>query len=328
MITSNNHQQRSPATITNNDHQQRSPTTITSNDHQQRATGTTAKEKRQTPAAGLDTGGKMQDLVDRLKEFEDESCCDAILVTKSKIAATEDDTKENAKNAFKSTIDEEELEVRRERGQLYVGNLRGLGLAGLPEGLRILEEQDVARTGREMVKDAELATLKEEVSELKASQQLLKLTTIDYKRVRGRFVSVYKRDVLKIRTAWDKLIIDSGNVRAHEGDALIDALLYEYNTIGARPDFFVFVQLYGMNPQEVVKLTHRETIKVLNLHATVCANADQRPNPEFLAKFITFITEFQRSGNTEDYILVSPTVSTTRAAYDAVLVCPPYLKAE
>ncbi|PUU82416.1 hypothetical protein B9Z19DRAFT_968195 [Tuber borchii] len=264
--------------------------------------------RKQCKAAGLDTGGKMQDLVDRLKEYEDESFCDAILVTKSKIAATEDDTKENAKNALESTIDEEELEVRRERGQLYVGNLRGLGLVGLPERLRILEEQDV--------------------SELKASQHLLKLATIDYKRVRGRFVSVYKRDILKIRTAWDKMIIDSGNVSAHEGDALIDALLYEYNSVGARPDFFVFIQLYGMNPQEVVKLTHRETIKILNLHATVCANADQKPNPEFLAKFKAFINEFQCSGNTEDYILASPTVSTTRAAYDAVLVCPPYLKAE
>jgi len=67
--------------------------------------------------------------------------CDAFLITKSMIAASVDEIKQNAKHAFEHTIKEEGLELRRERGELYMGNLHGLGLAGLLERMPILEEQ-------------------------------------------------------------------------------------------------------------------------------------------------------------------------------------------
>jgi len=46
---------------------------------------------------------------------------------------------------------------------VYVGNLRGLGLAGLPERIRILEEQYNAMAEREASKDIRIASLEAKV---------------------------------------------------------------------------------------------------------------------------------------------------------------------
>jgi len=210
--------------------------------------------RKKCKTVGLDDTGNRQDLVDRLQEYEKPSLCDALLVTKSIIAATEEDTKANAKEAFEEAINGADLEVRRERGEIYVGNSHGLSLAGLPERMRILEEQHAAMAAREASKDVEVASLRGQVAELNVSVATLKLAALDYRRVRGRFVSVFKRDVLNVKTAWDQLIIDGGNVSAHHGDTVIDALLYEFNSVGSRTDFFVFQRLYGMHPQEVMRI--------------------------------------------------------------------------
>ena len=211
--------------------------------------------RKQCRAAGLEDGGNKQDLVDRLQEHETENFCDAFLVTKAMIAATEAEIKRNAKKAFEDTLQETELEVQRERGELYVGNLRGLGLAGLSERMRLVEEEQ-ARTKSELKeKYEEVDALKAEVAGLNLSVSTLKLATQDYKRVRARFVSVFKRDILAMKTAWDTFIIDSGNIIVHEGDVLIDALLYDYNGVGSRTDFFVFTELYDINPQDVLKIS-------------------------------------------------------------------------
>lgn len=211
--------------------------------------------RKKCRTAGLDDNGSKQDIVDRLQEYEAHNFCEAFLVTKSMIAATEEEIKSNAKKSFEETLQENSLEVLRERGELYVGNLRGLGLAGLKERMQLVEEEQTSTRARLKQKDEEIASLKAEVAGLNVSVATLKHATQDYKRVRARFLSVFKRDILEIKTPWDKFIIDSGNIIVHEGDVLIDALLYDFNGVGSRTDFFVFTELYDINPQEVLKIS-------------------------------------------------------------------------
>jgi len=54
-------------------------------------------------------------------------------------------------------------------------------------------------------------------------------------------------------TPWDKEMIVGGNDSAHNGDALVDTLLYD--GIGARSDTFAFEELYGMHPYEAMKIS-------------------------------------------------------------------------
>ncbi|RPA88551.1 hypothetical protein L873DRAFT_1796594, partial [Choiromyces venosus 120613-1] len=95
--------------------------------------------QKQCKAARLDQTGKVADLVQRLKDHnarkerspgdQEDPKCDAILLTQSKVSS-EEDTKRDARDAFGQALEEEELEVKMVMGELYVGNPRGLGLAG------------------------------------------------------------------------------------------------------------------------------------------------------------------------------------------------------
>jgi len=59
---------------------------------------------------------------------QDDTTCDAILVTRSEIGG-EEEIKRDAKDALKQALQEKELHVKDVRGELFVGNRRGLNLA-------------------------------------------------------------------------------------------------------------------------------------------------------------------------------------------------------
>jgi len=122
----------------------------------------------------------MQGILDPLQQYQSVSFCNAFHITNS-IIATKDEIQLDAKDAFEQIINEVELEVRRKWGELYVGNLHGPGLAGLPEEMQIPEEQYVPMAARETSKDVEIALLQEQVAELNDSVATLKLATLDYK---------------------------------------------------------------------------------------------------------------------------------------------------
>ena len=127
------------------------------------------------------------------------------------------------------------MEVREVMGELYVGNPAGLGLAGVPQHLHMLETQVTALT--------------QSNTELTDYVSILWLAGPDYKRVRNRLLTIYKRDKLKeTLTPWEKQIIERGNVTAYSGDAAIDALLYD--GIEGRRDTYVFEALYGLHPSD------------------------------------------------------------------------------
>lgn len=82
-------------------------------------------------------------------------------------------------------------------------NLRGLGLAGLSERMRSIEEQLwLAVTLKDQLNESEIALLKlkEQVASLNVSVITFKHTVVNYKYVHDKFASVYKQDFFKIKT--------------------------------------------------------------------------------------------------------------------------------
>ncbi|CUS07946.1 unnamed protein product [Tuber aestivum] len=210
--------------------------------------------------------------MENLPAHQEDPTCDAILGTQSMISSV-DDMKRDAHDELEQTLEEGELEVREVMRDHYVGNPRGPGLASLPERLHIVEEENAGD--------------KAEIAELKHYVSILRIAGPDYKRVRNRFLSVFKWDKIEVPLKQsDRNFIAEGNVVAHSGDAAIDVLLYD--GAGGRQDWYVLEELYGLHPSDVRKITHKETIEILNLNARVKANEIPGAN-EFCRRFRVFI---------------------------------------
>jgi len=158
--------------------------------------------------------------------------------------------KQQAKDAFEHTIKEAGPEIKMERGELYVGNLCGLNMG---EWLRTAKEEFAGMNAEIASLRTQVAQLNDNISTLNEDMSTLEHASQDYKRVRGRFISMFKRDKLEILTPWDKAIIIGSNVSVHDGDAPVDALLYA--GVGARSDAFAFEELYGIHPYDVMKIS-------------------------------------------------------------------------
>ncbi|KAA8902718.1 hypothetical protein FN846DRAFT_1022449 [Sphaerosporella brunnea] len=206
--------------------------------------------------------------------------------------------KQAAKDALGQAL-QEELHVEDVRGELFVGNRRGLSLAGR---LRVLEQQ-VAEIPSLKIKTA---SLEDRVSNLTSSLDA-------YEFLRNRFISTFKRDKLASATEADTRLIAAGNASAHGGDAVVDALLY--TGTGGRRDFKAFEKLLTYSE-------HKETIDVLNTHAGVIASKHKTGSDKFYTLFAEFVKLFRESGDDgfeEGYLDGYPT-DVTRA-YWAFLNC-------
>ncbi|KAA8893538.1 hypothetical protein FN846DRAFT_751931, partial [Sphaerosporella brunnea] len=194
------------------------------------------------------------------------------------------------------------------RGELFVGNRRGLSLAGLPERVRVLEQQVASLE----VKNAEIPSLKIRTASLEDRVSDLTSSLDAYKLLRNRFISTFKRDKLASATEADTRIIAAGNTWAHGGDAVVDALLY--TGTGGRRDVTAFEKLYGMSPGAVQMIKHKETIDVLNTHAGVIASKHKTGSDKFYTLFAEFVKLFKESGDglEEGYLDGYPT-DVTRA---------------
>jgi hypothetical protein len=207
---------------------------------------------------GLDSHGNKATLLKRLgkhaksaaasashdEEPESDTECDAVLATKIDIGG-EEEMRQSGKDALQQELVTRELDVEEAGGKLMVGNRRGLSLAGR---LAVLENTVVELKTKSAEQDATIAAQDARNASLEGQVAGLTASVDAYKSVRNRFISTYKRDVLQNDTAADRLIIAAGNVSAHGGDAVIDALLYKQ---GARSDYSVYKKLYGVNPGTV-----------------------------------------------------------------------------
>ncbi|RPA92402.1 hypothetical protein L873DRAFT_1642335, partial [Choiromyces venosus 120613-1] len=223
-------------------------------------------------------------------------------VTKSE-TSSEEEIKNEAKDALGQVLQEKELAVENVRGEPFVGNRHGIGFTGLPERVRALEERQSA--------------LEDEVNLLWDDLSTLKLCVPEYSRVRNRFISTFKRDKLNNATELDIDIIQKGNTIAYEGDAAVDALLYE--GLNRRRDTFAFKELYGLHPADVVKITHKETINILNIHARVRADRHKTGADEFYRRFAEYVHLFEGSDYDERYLTTGSQCADVARAYWSLL---------
>ncbi|KAG0137735.1 hypothetical protein HOY82DRAFT_477327 [Tuber indicum] len=159
-------------------------------------------------------------------------------------------------------------------------------------------------------KDRQLAECKEKIASLELHNATLedeikisRNSDKDKSRLRNRFISTFKRDVLKCGTAQDKTLISEGNEYAHGGDAKADARLYSGPS--CRKDVYAFETLYGVSPETVENTAEdKETINVLNIHASVKASKYKKGNESFYLAFNTFLDLFKarRNGRDEDSV--------------------------
>jgi hypothetical protein len=93
--------------------------------------------------------------------------------------------------------------------------------------------------------------LKEENSRQWKEINRLREVLVSSKTLRHRFLSAFKRDVMKNADATDARLIAEGNELAHYGNASADAGLYIPS--GGR-DFGVYEYLYGLDPGIVQRI--------------------------------------------------------------------------
>jgi len=86
-----------------------------------------------------------------------------------------------------------------------------------------------------------------------------------YQEMRSRFISSFKRDDLDWRTEDDRIIINTGNLIAHGGDAVVDATLYFMPQ--GRNDRAAFEELYGFPPWTVLRNISGSLITFLPLQS-------------------------------------------------------------
>ncbi|PUU76823.1 hypothetical protein B9Z19DRAFT_1109226 [Tuber borchii] len=235
------------------------------------------------------------------EEIENDEQCDAILVTKCVIRG-EENMKAEAKASLSHVLlpeQREEFYVEGHESKLFVANQLGLtygrSLNHLEDTERKLKEARVLIAQYEV----EINRLCGEVSLLEDRSRELNLSLESYKVARNRFILVYKRDKLGVRSEADRLAIRAGNATVHGGDAITDASLYTV-PVGGREDVGIFEQLYGLNPWSVQRLKYPETVAVLNEHAKVLASDTIEGTEKFYHLFNNFIQLFKETGDGYD----------------------------
>ena len=95
----------------------------------------------------------------------------------------------------------------------------------------------------------EVGEYKRRISSLEDRERQLVQTSNGYLAIRRRFLDLYKRDVMK-EVKISKAIHD-GNLVAHEGDAIGDAVLFNRDQ---RTDLRIYWELYGLSCDQVLDL--------------------------------------------------------------------------
>ena len=81
------------------------------------------------------------------------------------------------------------------------------------------------------------------ISSLESRVRRLVQSSEGYLTIRRRFLDVYKRDIKAMEELKGSKAIRDGNLRAHEGDALGDAVLFDRDQ---RTDRSIYRELYGL----------------------------------------------------------------------------------
>jgi chromosome segregation ATPase len=99
---------------------------------------------------------------------------------------------------------------------------------------------------------AQLAESQAQITGLQNRVHSLTADAEGYYDIRHRFIDVYRRDIRKDATDEVSARIKKGNVKAYEGDVIVDAQLY---TTGRRFDEFALIDLYGLDSNQISLLS-------------------------------------------------------------------------
>lgn len=141
------------------------------------------------------------------------------------------------------------------------GEAGGRSTYGNQSGRELLEERHDLKERTKRLEDkvtslqsemgglrSEIGGLQHHVTDLQYHVKDLKLASEGYRKIRNRFINVYRRDILGDVTHQEYQQISDGNNAAHGGDAVADASLY---TSGERRDESVLIELYGLSANQI-----------------------------------------------------------------------------
>ena len=157
----------------------------------------------------------------------------------------DEDSEQVAKEHLRQQIHDVNLDQVGER--LVYGNSAGLTLLGeleeLKESMTLLQKR-VAES------ETTIEGHRKEIAELQTRVGYLTASSEGYLAIRRRFLDVYKRDIKSMEELRNPRAIRNGNVVAHEGDALSDAVVFDRDR---RSDRSTFRELYGLEYGQVLE---------------------------------------------------------------------------
>ena len=191
---------------------------------------------------------------------------------------------------------------------------------GILEELEQIKREMHILTAKDEKRASQIDEHQKQISSLESRVRHLVQSSEGYLSIRRRFIDVYKRDIKAMEGLKGSKAIREGNIIAHEGDALGDAVLFDRDQ---RTDRSIYRELYGLDYQQVLdfrtytdglfnKSCQKLTIcidsasddgglfLVLNAHATMVAQGNPLPD-DLKVAFNSFLAKV------EEYWLQPPT---------------------
>ncbi|KAE8156794.1 hypothetical protein BDV40DRAFT_309309 [Aspergillus tamarii] len=245
----------------------------------------------------------------------------ALLATTLNIAS-EPEMKVSAKRALSECLESDELYSEVVHDDMWTGNSAGLRIARDNSQLRVFQTQLESLQAELKVNRKEISDLHNALNEV--GQRDYARYIVGFSQIRSRFISTFRRDILKNPSKEDKELIGKGNIVAHEGNFRADAELYECGRFVAgnatqvlpRNDKDVFKLLYGVTPSFAQIINYTPTILVLDKHATIVSSLNMQTTDIFKQRFEEFIRCLMASDFASNYLdSDSPDHRELRLAY-------------
>ena len=134
-------------------------------------------------------------------------------------------------------------------GETYVcGNSRGRSLL---DNMHVIIRRVETLESKEMVMRGQIGEHEKEIIALKGRVGRLSQNSDGYRCIRRQFLDIYRRDVKDDQAVKGAPAVKAGNAKAHGGDALADAALFQHDH---RTDNRLYRDLYGLDYRQVLEL--------------------------------------------------------------------------
>ncbi|KAB8235269.1 uncharacterized protein BDW43DRAFT_309635 [Aspergillus alliaceus] len=217
---------------------------------------------------------------------------------------TDTDARSTAVLATKTDIALESDMIAVLYDNMYTGNDKGLGIVREHARIPALKTKLKGLERQLNKSDDKLKEMMDRFSELhNAFNRQAQQTDV-------RFLSTFRRDFMDDESRESQKVIDKGNIAAHHGFFMADAMLYDPEgfkdehgqQFPPRTDQDTFKLLYGVDPSLAEKIDYTPTVQVLERHATVRASSRFQMTALFEEKFQAFIRALKATDFAGDYL--------------------------